>query len=61
MISSTLKMAAALPMSPTLAVFSRRCGVSEMRDAGTAIMIFFLYILSLPYLEWVSACVQLKC
>jgi hypothetical protein len=42
MISSTLKIAAARPIKPTFAVFSRRCGVSETVDAGMAIASFFL-------------------
>jgi hypothetical protein len=37
-------MAAALPIKPILAVFSLRCGVSEMIDAGIVIEILFLVI-----------------
>lgn len=39
MISLMRNMAAALPMSPIFAVFSRRCGVSEATEAGMAIEI----------------------
>jgi hypothetical protein len=42
MISLTLKIAAALPIKPTFEVFSRKCGVSEMTDAGIATANFFL-------------------
>lgn len=42
MISSTLKMAAVLPINPIFEVFSRRCGVSEITDVGMAIARFFL-------------------
>jgi len=49
MISSTLKIAAALQIKPIFEVFSRKCGVSEITDAGMAIASFFLSItLSLP-------------
>ena len=41
MISSMLKMAAALPIWPIFEVFSRRWGVSEMTDVGMAIDFFF--------------------
>ena len=41
MISSTLKMAAILPINPIFEVFSRRCGVSEITDVGMAIACFF--------------------
>lgn len=44
MISSTLKIAADLPIDPIFAVFSRKCGVSEIVDAGMAIVSFFLFI-----------------
>jgi hypothetical protein len=37
MISLTRKIAAARPIWPILAVFSRRCGVSAMTEAGMAI------------------------
>jgi hypothetical protein len=40
MISSTRYIAAALPIKPILEVFSRRCGVSDMTDAGIAIINF---------------------
>jgi hypothetical protein len=36
MTSSTLKIAAALPTKPIFEVFSRKCGVSAMKDAGIA-------------------------
>jgi hypothetical protein len=39
-----VKIAAALPTSPTFEVFSRKCGVSEMNDAGTAIPSLFAVI-----------------
>jgi hypothetical protein len=42
MISSTLKIAAALPIRPIFEVFSRKCGVSETTDAGIAMQSFFL-------------------
>jgi hypothetical protein len=35
-ISFTRKIAAARPIKPILAVFSRKCGVSAMIDAGIA-------------------------
>jgi hypothetical protein len=44
MISLTLKIAATLPINPIFDVFSRRCGVSEITDTGTAIASFFLSI-----------------
>jgi hypothetical protein len=47
MISSTLKIAAALPIKPIFEVFSRKCGVSEITDAGIAIANFFLFIFNL--------------
>ena len=37
-------MAAARPIKPIFEVFSRRCGVSEIVDAGIAIVSFFLSI-----------------
>lgn len=49
MISSTLKMAAARPIRPIFAVFSLRCGVSEIVDAGIAIANFFLFITFFPF------------
>jgi len=36
-ISSIWKIAAARPTSPILKVFSRKCGVSEKKEAGMAI------------------------
>lgn len=42
MISSTLKIAAALPIKPIFEVFSRKCGVSETTDAGIAMHNFSL-------------------
>ena len=44
MISSILKMAAVLPIKPIFEVFSRRCGVSEMTDAGMAIVSLFFFM-----------------
>src|SRR4030067_1717760 len=41
-ISSTRKIAAARPIKPTLVVFSGKCGVSEMTDAGIAMTSLFL-------------------
>src|SRR5512136_1671078 len=41
MISFTLKMAAALPINPIFEVFSRRCGMSDITEAGTAITNLF--------------------
>jgi hypothetical protein len=40
MISSTLKIAAALPIKPILDVFSRKCGTSETTEAGIAMESF---------------------
>ena len=48
MISFILKMAAALPVSPIFAVFSLRCGVSEMIDAGMAILMILFDIFVEP-------------
>ena len=42
MISSTLKIAAALPITPIFEVFSRKCGVSETTEAGIAMQSFLL-------------------
>ena len=49
MISFTLKIAAALPTNPTFEVFSRRCGVSEITDAGIAITNFFFFVIALSF------------
>ena len=37
-------MAAVLPIKPIFEVFSRRCGVSEMTDAGMAIVSLFFFM-----------------
>jgi hypothetical protein len=60
MISSILKIAAALPINPIFEVFSRKCGVSEITDAGIAIASFFLLISHAPFTENLYAYVQLK-
>jgi hypothetical protein len=54
MISSTLKIAAALPMKPIFDVFSRKCGVSEITDAGIAIDSFLLSIIVLSLSAWLT-------
>lgn len=46
MISSTLKIAAALPIKPIFEVFSRKCGVSETTEAGIAIQSFLRFKLA---------------
>ena len=46
MISLTLKIAAALPINPIFAVFSLRCGVSAITDAGIAIETLSLSVFS---------------
>jgi hypothetical protein len=61
MISSTLKIAAALPIKPIFEVFSRKCGVSEITDAGIAIASFFFFILPFSFMEkGLRVYVQLK-
>ena len=54
---STRNIAAARPIKPIFAVFSRRCGVSEIADAGIAIARFFLFV---RYPSCVVVCVELK-
>lgn len=56
-ISFMRKMAAALAIKPIFEVFSRRCGVSEITDAGIAMESFFLFIEL--YLD-IDVCVVLK-
>jgi hypothetical protein len=61
MISSTLKIAAALPIKPIFEVFSRKCGVSEITDAGIAIVSFFLSMALFASCRLVNYClVELK-
>jgi hypothetical protein len=45
MISFTLKIAAARPIKPILEVFSLKCGVSDIIDAGIATVNLFRVIL----------------
>jgi hypothetical protein len=42
-------MAAERAINPIFEVFSLRCGVSEIMDAGIAIESFFFVILIVPY------------
>jgi hypothetical protein len=60
MISLTLKIAAALPIKPTFEVFSRKCGVSEMTDAGIATANFLANLCFAPRRKSLRIHVQLK-
>ena len=57
MISFTLKIAADLAIKPILEVFSRKCGVSDIIDAGIAIVSVFL---SIQWLSFMRSTVCLK-